>query len=215
MSRRVVGLLLASLLRAGPLAAQLPRLLGNLDLSLARQHFQSSFPGGSESLSGALMTGQLGLALRPLTVTVSYGQGRLASGDGSSAARSVVEASVMLSRRVTPWLLLKAGPRVRAYSAPGSTERWVMWEGHAHVDESVITGVLAAYLEGWLAVASSANVDPGGSGARGAEVGVTMQIPGSALWARLGYAVDQASLKNSARTEALQSVVVAVGLGGR
>ena len=215
MSRRTVGLLLACLLRAGPLAAQLPQLLGSVDLSLARQHFRSSFSGGSELLSGTQMTGQVGLALRPFTVNVSYAQGRLASSDGSSAARSVVEASVMLSRRVTPWLLLKAGPRVRAYAATGSTERGVMWEGHAHVDESVITGVLAAYVEGWLAVASSANVDPGGSGARGAEVGLTMQIPGSALWARLGYAVDQASLKNSARTEALQSIVVTIGLGGR
>lgn len=215
MSRRAPALLFAALLWAGPAAAQLPGFLGSVDLSLARQHFQSSFPGGSESLSGALMSGRIGVAFRPVSVDVSYAQGRLASGDGTSAARSVVEASALVSRRVTPWLLLKAGPHLRAYAAPGSTERWVMWELHAHADEPVITGVLAAYVEGWIAPISSANVDPGGSGARGVEVGLTMRFPDSPLWARLGYVVDRSSLKSNARTESLQSVVVSIGLGGR
>jgi hypothetical protein len=215
MSRRAPGLVLAALLWAGPAAAQLPGFLGSVDLSLARQHFQSSFSGGAESLNGALMSGRIGIAFRPVSVDVSYAQGRLASGDGTSPARSVVEAIAMVSRRVTPWLLLKAGPHMRAYSAPGSTERWVMWELHAHADEPVITGVLAAYLEGWIAPIASANVDPGGSSARGAEVGVTLRHPDSPLWARLAFVVDQASLKSNARTESLQSVVVSVGLGGR
>ncbi|HTT67479.1 MAG TPA: hypothetical protein VMF70_05570 [Gemmatimonadales bacterium] len=215
MNGRVLGLLLAGLLRAAPLAAQLPQFLGSVDLGLARQHFASSYPGGAESLTGALMYGQVGIALRPLAVDVSYAQGRLASSSASAAARSVAEASILVSGRVTPWLLLKAGPHLRAYSAPGSTERWVTWEAHAHADEEVIAGVLAASLEGWVAVIANANVDPGGSGARGAEAGVTMRIPGSALWARLAYAVDQASLKSGARTEALQSVLVSVGVGGR
>ncbi|HXY19076.1 MAG TPA: hypothetical protein VEH83_03695 [Gemmatimonadales bacterium] len=215
MSRRALGLLLAALLRAGPAAAQLPQFLGSVDLGIARQHFQSAYPGGAESLAGALMYGQVGISVNPVAVDVSYAQGRLASSTASAAARSVVEASVMVSGRVTPWLLLKAGPHLRAYSAPGSTERWAMWELHAHADEPVITGVLAAYLEGWVAFTSSANVDPGASGARGGEAGVTMRIPGSLFWARLGYAVDRSSLKGGARTEALQSVLVSIGLGGR
>ncbi len=215
MSAKALALLVAGLVQAGPLAAQLPGILGSANLGLARQHFESSYPGGAESLSGALIIGQAGVALRPFSVDVAYGQGRLASSDGSSAARSVVEASVYVSRRVTPWLLLKAGPHIRAYSAPGSTERWVMWEAHARGDEPVITGLLSAYLEGWYAVVSTANVDPGGSGARGAEVGVMLRKPDSPVWAKLGYAVDQSSLKSNARTESMQSILVTVGIGGR
>jgi len=215
VSRRVLPLLVAAALRAGPLAAQLPAFVGSAELGLSRQHFAANFQGGSESLSGALMYGQAGVALRPVSIAVTYAQGRLASSSASATARSVVEASVMISRRVTPWLLLKAGPHVRSYSATGSTERWVMWELHAHGDEPMITGVLWAYLEGWAAVSASSNVDPGGSGARGAEAGVTLQIPGSPLRLRLAYAVDQASLKNDVRSEALQAIQVSLGLGGR
>jgi hypothetical protein len=195
-------------------AAQLPTNLG-LDLGLSRPRFQSASPLGGEQLSGLVAGGRVRLVLKPVSLDMAYSQGRLTADTGSAAARDIVEGSLFLTVRPVPWLALKGGPHLRAYAAPGGTERWVLWEGRAHADMPILDGAWLAYGELWLAVASSVNVSPGADGARGAEAGLTIQLPRSPLWARLAYTVDQAKFKNGARTESVQSVVLAVGFGGR
>ena len=207
-------LLLALAVPPGRLAAQLPRYVG-VDAGMSRLEFQSASPSGGEKLSGFAALGHWRVVLRPVSLDLSYAQGRLAADTGGAVARSFVEGAAFLSVRPAPWLALKAGPHLRAYAAPGGTERWVLWEGRAHADAPLLDGEWLAYGEVWLAVASSVNVVPGASGARGAEVGLTLKMPRSPLWGRLAYAVDQARLKNGARTESLQSVVLTAGFGGR
>ena len=214
MKRALPLLLLALAARPVPLAAQLPRYLG-LDVGLSRLQFQSSSPSGGEKLSGFAALGHWRIVLRPVSLDLSYAQGRLAADTGSAVARSFVEGAVFLTARPAPWLVLKAGPHVRAYAAPGGTERWILWEGRAHADAPLLDGEWLAYGELWVSVASSVNVVPGASGARGAEVGLTLKLPQSPVWGRLAYAVDQANLKTGARTESLQSVVLTAGFGGR
>jgi len=210
---RALPLLLACL-PARPLVAQIPRYVG-LDLQISRPRFQSASAGGGEVLTGLVAGGRLRIVLRPVSLDLSYSQGRLTADTGSAAARDIVEGSLFFVVRPVPWLALKAGPHLRAYAAPGGTERWVLWEGRAHADAPLLEGGWRAYGELWVAVASSVNVDPGAEGARGAEVGLTVKLPQSPLWGRLAYLVDQARLKNDARTESVQSVIVAIGFGGR
>lgn len=213
MNLRVLPLLVACL--APPrLAAQVPRYLG-VDLSLSRPRFQSTSPAGGERLSGFAVSERLRIVLRPVSLDIAYAQGRLTADTGNAAARDIVEGSLFVAYRPVPWLALKTGPHLRAYAAPGGTERWALWEGRAHVDAPIEGGEWVAYGEGWMALASSVNVSPGSAGARGAEAGLTLKLPQSPLWARLAYVVDQARLKNNARTESVQSVVLAIGFGGR
>ena len=213
MKAGALALLVAGV-AARPAAGQVPRYLG-LDLGLSRPHFQSTSPLGGEQLSGAVVGGRLRIVLRPVSIDVAYSQGRLTADTGSAAARDVVEGSAFLTVRPVAWLAIKAGPHLRAYAAPGGTERWVLWEGRAHADAPILQGEWVAYGEVWVAVASSVNVSPGADGAHGAEAGLTLQLPRSPLWARLAYVVDQARFKNGARTESVQSVVLAIGFGGR
>jgi len=213
MNLRTLPLLLA-FLPAVPLAAQVPRYFG-VDLGIARPDFQSTSPVGGEKLSGLVFNERLRIVLRPVSLDLWYSQGRLTADTGHSAAREIVEGSVFVTARPVPWLALKAGPHLRAFAAPGGTERWVWWEGRAHADAPIREGEWLAYGEVWIAVASSVNVAPGAAGARGAEAGLTLKLPRSPLWARLAYLVDQTRLKNGAGTESLQSVAVAIGFGGR
>jgi hypothetical protein len=203
--------LLVVLLPARPLAAQIPRYLG-ADLGISRPRFQSASPGGGEKLSGLVIGGRLQFALRPVSLELSYSQGRLTADTGSAAARDIVEGSLFVTARPVSWLAVKAGPHLRAFSAPGGTERWVLWEGRAHADAPILAGTWLAYAELWMAVASSVNVDPGAAGARGAEAGLSIKVPQSPLWVRLAYVVDQAKFKNDTRTEGVQSVILAIGL---
>lgn len=219
MNLRALPLVLG-FLPVSPIAAQVPRYLGG-DLGISWPQFQSASPGGGAKLSGLVAGGRLRVDLRPVSFELSYSQGRLAADTGGAPARDIVEGSLFLTARPLPWLALKAGPHLRAYAAPGGTERWVLWEGRAHADAPIIEGQWLAYGEVWVAVASSVNVSSGASGARGAEAGLTLKLPQSPkllqspLWVRLAYVVDQARLKNNAGTESLQSVVLAIGLGGR
>lgn len=214
MNARILVALLACLPPVRPLAAQVQRYLG-FDLQISRPRFQSTSPGGGEMLSGLVAGGRLRVVLRPLSLDLSYSQGRLTADTGGAAARDIVEGSLLVAARPVPWLALKAGPHLRAFAAPGGTERWVLWEGRAHADAPIVPGEWLAYFEAWVAVASSVNVDPGASGAHGAEAGFTVKVPQSPVWGRLAYIVDQARLKNGARSETLQTVVLSIGIGER
>lgn len=213
MRYSALALLLAALpLR--PLQAQQPRPL-TWDLGLSWPQFQSASAGGAERLSGLVAGGRLRFTVLPLSLDLSYSQGRLTAHSVGTASRDIVEGSLLLGGRPLPWLSLKAGPHLRAFPAPGGTERWVLWEGRAHADAPMLGDEWLAYGELWVAVASSVNVSPGAGGARGAEAGLSLRLPQSPLWARLAYVVDQASFKGGARTESLQSVVLTIGLHGR
>jgi len=212
--KRLAAPLLLLALAARPAAAQLPRYFG-VDVGVSSASFQSTAPGGGEKLSGFAGVGHWRIVLHPVSIDVAYAQGRLSADTGSAVPRALVEGSVLATYRPVPWLALKTGPHVRAFSATGGTERWMLWEGRAHADAPLLDGEWQAYGELWVALASSVNVTPGAGGARGAEAGLTLKLPRSPVWARLAYAVDQMRLKNDARTESLQSVALTLGFGGR
>jgi hypothetical protein len=216
VSARAAALALACVVVARPLAAQALRFF-DAEADVSRARFRSETPGRNENLSGIVVGVRAHTAGRLLSLEASYAQGRLSADAASGPSRSVVDGSVLLTSRPLPWLTFKVGPQLRAYAAPGGTERWVLWEYRARADTPIISPALSlrAHVELWVALASSVNVDPGASGARGGEAGMVWRLPHSPFWLRLSYSVDQETMKNNARTEALEAVVLTIGLGGR
>ena len=214
MSARVAALVLAGALAAQPMAAQGSRFAGS-DAGVYRVRFRSTVLGGGEALSGFAAGALARVAFGRVSVEASYGQGRLTADTGAAAARNLVDGSVAVAVRAAPWLLVMAGPHLRGYVAPGGTERWVFWEARVRGESAIIPGVLLAHVEGWVALASSVNMDPGAAGAHGGEAGLTLRLAQSPFWARLAYAVDNAKLTNGARTETVEAVFLGVGFGGR
>jgi len=200
---------------ATPVAAQVPQYLG-ADAGLARARFVSTTPGGGELLTGVVATGQARARLGAFSVEASYAQGHLAPDTGLATDRDLVDGSIFLSVRPLPWLIVRAGPHVRAYVASaGGTERWTHWEGRVRAEGAIVPDMLQVHVEAGLALASDVNAAAGASGARSAEAGLTLRSPQSQLWARLGYVVDLAKMKNGVRTEAVEMVVLSVGVGAR
>jgi hypothetical protein len=76
----------------------------------------------------------------------------------------------------------------------------------------LIAGLAAAHVEGWLSVVATSNVQGGGSGARGAEAGVTMRIPRVPASVRLGYVADRAAFANGG-SEFVEGIRVALQVG--
>ncbi len=214
MSARVAGLVLLLVAAARPLPAQLLRTLG-VDAQVSRVRYGAAAPGGGELLSGLLFGGRARLALGPVSLEASYAQGRLSADTGGAPARDLVEGRLAVVGRPAPWLVLEAGPHLRAYTAPGGTERWVMWEVRAFGEAPIIGDVLRARAGGWAALASSVNADPGASGGRGAQVALAVRPSRSPLVFRLAYTVEQAAMRDGVRTETLETVALGIGLGGR
>ena len=209
MSARVTALVLAGALVASPLAAQVARFAG-ADGSIYRVRFRSAVQGGGEALSGFATGAQARFVRGRGTMEVSYAQGRLTAETGSAAPRSLVDGSLAFAFRPKPWLVLKAGPHLRGYVAPSGTERWVFWEARARGESAIIPDVLKAHLEGWVALASSVNVDPGAGGAHGGEAGLTLRLPQLPFSVRFAYAVDRAKLANDARSETVEAVFLGI-----
>jgi hypothetical protein len=207
--------LLGLLCVVGPRAVRAQVLDGAVQMSRAR--FRGVVPGRREDLSGLAVGLRAFTSWRRLSLEASYAQGRLSASEGSGPSRSLVDGSVLIASHPLPWLAFKVGPELRAYSAPGGTERWVLWQYRARAETPVISPTLPlrAHVELWAALLSSVNVAPGAAGARGGEAGLVWRMPGSPLWFRISYTVDQAKLKDNARTEALEAVVVTVSLSGR
>jgi hypothetical protein len=155
------------------------------------------------------------VVLGPVALEASYLQGRLSPDTGSTPARDLADGAVFLVVRPQRWLALKAGAHLRAYITSSGTERWMLWEGRVRLSGDLAPGRLRSYAEGWVAASADVNVGPGASGARGGEVGLTLVPTRSPLWVRLAYAVDQARTKDGARTETLEALVLAAGVGGR
>ncbi len=212
MSTRVCCLALVLAAAARPLAAQ-PHVTA--DAEAARVHFRSMTPLGEERSSGVVAGARARVSLGLVSLEASYAQGRLSADTGIAPSRDLVDGSLLVAVRPTPWLALRAGPQLRAYVAPGGTERWVLWEGRVRVEAPILADVLAADVEGWLALSSGVNADPGASGAAGGQGGLTFHVAHTPLWLRLSYAVDQEKMKNGVRTESLEAVALTVGLGGR
>lgn len=213
MTLRALSLALGCAFAAAPLAAQVPRYLG-ADAGLSRVRFRSTMAGGNEVLTGVVAGGQARARLGRFAVEAAYAQGRLSADTGLATERDLVDGSIFLAARPLPWLVVRAGPHARAYVASaGGTERWMHWEGRVRAEGVIVPGMLQVHLEGALALSSDVNVPPGASGARGGEVGLTLRPPQSQVWVRLGYAVDQATVKNGARSETVEMVVLSVGFG--
>src|SRR5439155_643581 len=74
---------------------------------------------------------------------------------------------------------------------------------------------LETYVELWRALSAKVNLPEAVDHVQGGEAGVVLRPRGSALWMRLGYRVDGAQLGGGSRSESVEAVSFAVGIGPR
>ncbi len=214
MTRGAPAILLACAVSASPLPAQVTRHVA-AGLGATQMRLRSTAAGsGTEALSGVAVGGGGQLSAGLAALEASYLQARLTADTGTASARDLVEGSVRLVVRPTRWLALEGGPHIRAYAAPGGTERWVLWEARARVEGALVSRMVWTDLALWRALAAEANVGQGTRTAQGGEVRLTVRLPQAPVWARLSYRIDQAKTGGGERVETLEGIGVSLGVGG-
>jgi len=201
---------------ASPLAAQQrPRGTVFADGAIVRFGEVLGTPAGS--FSGPTFGVEGGVSLRSLRLGAGYLEGRVqpSSGSSDSVARDLVEARAFLGVQLLPWLRLSVGPHVRAFVMDAVTERWVLWPLRARAQTALASTPLETYVELWRALSAKVNLPEAVDHVQGGEAGVVLRPRGSALWMRLGYRVDGAQLGGGSRSESVEAVSFAVGIGSR
>jgi hypothetical protein len=163
--------------------------------------------------SGTLIGLEAGYRFWRAELRGRYSQGGL-SPDGGGESIDLVEGELMLGVWPVDMLELQFGPRARSYVTGAGTVRWVFWEVRARFETSLSrNSTLWSYFEGWYVLSGSVNAAGSFGNGRGLEGGIGLMIPSTPLRARLGYRIDQGALQEGSRTEAIEELILAVGIG--
>lgn len=164
----------------------------------------------AEPLNGVGMVVGAGLSARGLLLEARYAEGQLTSDDAAVERRDVADGEILLGISPHRLVTLKAGPHARAYRTPSGTRRWLFWEARVRGTAPIIPSRLDAYAELWGAMAGSTSLSNSFGGARGGEVGATVEIPGTPLAARVAYRIDRGNGDNPTRSDTAEQMVFAV-----
>ena len=195
---------------AAPLSAQGPELLGAVSASTQRV----ARVGGAESaLTGPVLGAGGGVRFRRFTLEANYLEGNLTPESGSLGGDEVfAEASVLVRADLGRGFSLGAGPRARAFIAPGGTVRWMRLEARGRYESEVIPGRATADVELWQVLSGDVNAQGGADGGRGGAAGLTVALPNSRFALRLAYTADRVAFANGA-SEFVDGVQLGLRIG--
>lgn len=210
--RPALALVLAGVCSAAPLSAQrLPS--GAIGLGGSSTRLHSSTATDASVMSGVTVGGTAHVGRGRLSVEGAYHQGSLAADSGTTVPLDLVEGRLMLAMRPRGWLTALAGAHARAFVAPNGTERWLLWEARLRAEGPLVGATVQTHVELWAALGGTVNVGSGAPSARGGEVGLTLHLPRSPVWARLTYGIDQARQAGGGNTRTVEDLGVTIGIG--
>lgn len=168
----------------------------------------------TSKMTGPLVGIDVGIRFWRAELRGRYVQGGLDS-DGSGQDTDLVEGELMLGVWPTDVFALKLGPRARSFVTNTGTVRWLFWELRARAEASVSSSrSLRSYIEGWYAFSGDVSSAADAFGKNlGIEGGLAIAIPSTPLNVRLSYRIDKGTLAEEIRTEAVDQLLLTVGIG--
>lgn len=151
----------------------------------------------TQILGGPVLGASVRGSWRRFELEGQYLEGSLTpEGAAGADGEDFVDARAVARVRVMPWLSLGAGPHLRAFITPSGTARWSRIELHARGEGELIAGLAQLRVDTWFAVSAESNVQDGGDGAMGGEVGLLLRIPRTPAALQLSYVADRAMFTN-------------------
>lgn len=206
---RAIGLL-ALLTMATTAQAQRLEVGGGVSASTARVVREGI---STLTLNGPVLAAGAGVQFRRFSLEAAYLEGQLSSESGSLGGDEVfAEARLIARAQLGGGFSLGAGPRARAFIAPGGTVRWMRLEAHGRYEAEVIPGLAQADVELWQVLSGEVNAQGGSDGGRGGSTGLTIQLPNSRFALRVVYTADRVAFANGS-TEFVDAVELGLRIG--
>lgn len=165
------------------------------------------------TLNGVVAGAGGGLRFGRFSLDAAYLEGTLRPESGSLGVDEVfAEASLVARAEVGRGFSVGAGPRARAFIAPGGTVRWMRLEARGRYEAEVIPGLAHADVELWQVLSGEVNAQGGADGGRGGSTGLTVQFPDSRFALRLVYTADRVAFVNGS-SEFVDAVALGLRIG--
>lgn len=165
------------------------------------------------TLTGPVLAAGGGVQFGRFSVEVAYLEGQLKPGSGSLGGNEVLaEARLLVRAQLGGGFSLGAGPRARAFIAPGGTVRWMRLEARGGYETEIIPGRARADVELWQVLSGEVNAQGGSSGGRGGSTGLTIQMPNTRFALRVVYTADRVAFANGS-TEFVDAVELGLRIG--
>lgn len=180
--------------------------VGATDIAVAREATLS------QRLAGPVLGAQASFAFRRLHLEGRYAEGTLTpDAGGAIATEDFVDARLLALVRIVPWLSVGVAQHLRAFIAESGTARWSRVEAVTRVESELVNGIAHLRIDTWYALNAQSNVQDGGNGALGGEVGLLLRIPRAPISLHVSYVADHATFANGG-TESLDGIRAALVL---
>lgn len=197
---------------ATPLAAQ--TLHGSLAFGGGSVRSTSLLGSTEEALQGIVVGGEARLRVGRVWVDGAYREGSIKTTDDTET-RDYADGHMFLRVETFPGVVASVGPHARAYITNTGTQRWLFWSVRLRGERALIAPAIAGYIELWHSLGANVNVSETFDRATGGDVGMTVRLPRSKFWGRIGYDIERAWLSGSARKETVEGVSLVLGFGSR
>lgn len=165
------------------------------------------------TLTGPVLAAGGGVRFRRFSVEAAYLEGQLKPESGALGGDEVfAEARLLVRAELGGGFSVGAGPRARAFIAPGGTVRWMRFEARGGYETEVVPGRARADIQLWQVLSGEVNAQGGSSGGRGGSTGLTIQLPDSRFALRLVYTADRVTFANGS-TEFVDAVELGLRIG--
>jgi hypothetical protein len=165
----------------------------------------------SQRLAGPVLGAQASVAFWRLHLEGRYAEGALTPDGGGAATEDFVDARLLALVRIAPWLSVGVAPHLRAFIAESGTARWSRVEAVTRIESELVNGIAHLRIDTWYAVSAQSNVQDGGNGALGGEVGLLLRIPRAPASLHVSYIADHATFANGG-TESFDGIRAALVL---
>ena len=148
----------------------------------------------ARELTGAVLGAEGRIGFKRFELRGRYLEGSLTPAAGAfGGAEDFADLRLLFGAAVGAGVTVGVGPHLRSFISPGGTANWTRIEANVRLDRELVPRLARAEIEFAYAVSAESNIQGGGTGAMGANIGLLVAPPTWPGALRVAYSADRAT----------------------